>query len=177
MNKIKMNPIKTCILISIILVPFFVNCGYHLSGAGSTLPEGVKSIAIPDFENRSSSPDAQQYITFAIRDEFITRSKLKLINNISEADLVLEGKITKFKVKPLSYTNKVSANLYSLTLILDVKLIDTINNKIIYNNSSLKFSDTYDIDSSDFFSQEGATMDKIAKDIASTIVTGILENF
>ena len=36
---------------------------------------------------------------------------------------------------------------------------------------------SYDIDSSDFFSQEGATIDKIAKDIASTIVSGILENF
>ncbi len=161
----------------IAVIPFFINCGYHLSGAGSSLPEGVKTIAIPDFDNKSTSPDAQQYITFAIRDEFIKRSKLDLIDDISKADLILEGKIKQFIVSPLSYTARTSANLYKVSLVLNVKLIDRINNEIIFKSEGLRFSDSYDIDSTDFFSQESATIDKISKDIASTIVTGILENF
>jgi len=166
------------LILSIVLIAFFnISCGYHLSGAGSSLPDDAKLIAIPDFDNPSSSPDAQQYITYAVRDEFIKRSKLKLTDDISKADLVLEGIIIKFTVTPLSYTERVSANLYRVSLYLDVKLIDTINDKVIYKNKSLRFSSTYDIDSSDFFSQEGKSLEKIAKEIASSIVTGILENF
>jgi len=159
-------------------IVILTNCGYHLSGSGrSTLPEEANTIYIPDFNNPTANPNAQKYITFAIRDEFIKRSKLKLTDTITSADLVLEGKITNFLVKPMSYTDRMSANLYIVTLTLDVKLINTINNKIIYKNTNLRFSDNYDIDSSDFFSQETATLNKISKDIARTIVSGILENF
>ena len=177
MKSIREQWVKASICLCLLaIIPFYINCGYHLSGAGNTLPEAEKTIAIPDFENASSSPDAQEYITFAIRDEFIKRSKLTLSSNISRSDLVLEGKIKSFTVKPLSYSNK-TADLYSVILVLEVKLIDRVNNKIIFTAKDLRFSDSYDIDSSDFFSQQGATIDKIAKDIASTIVTGILENF
>lgn len=165
------------ILLSLFTALFSIRCGYHLSGAGSSLPEDAELIAIPDFDNRSTNPDAQQYITFAIRDEFIKRSKLKLIDDISKADLILEGTIKSFTVVPMSYTERVSANLYRVSLYLNVKLLDTKNNKIIYKNKSLRFSSTYDIDSSDFFSQEGKSLEKIAKEIASSIVSGILENF
>jgi len=172
-NKIQI----TLLLLTVAIILCFINCGYNLSGAGNNLPENVKSIAIPDFDNLTPNPDAQQYITFAIRDEFIKRSKLKLTNDLTTADLVLEGKIKRFIVEPVSFTSRVSANLYRVSLILDVKLINTKNNKIIFKSNRLRFSEDYDIDSADFFSQEGATIDKIAKDIASTIVTGILENF
>ncbi len=173
------NSGKILFIITILCtIVILTNCGYHLSGSGkSTLPEEAKTIYIPDFYNLSSNPDAQKYISFAIRDEFIKRSKLTLTNTITAANLVLEGKITNFIVKPMSYTDKMSANLYIVTLTLDVKLINTINNKIIYKNTNLRFSDNYDIDSSDFFSQETATLNKISKDIARTIVSGILENF
>ena len=130
-NKKKQTRIVFLFLITV-TIPFYINCGYHLSGAGSTLPEGAKTIAIPDFENLSASPDAQQYITFAIRDEFIRRSKLKLTDDISEVDLVLEGVINQFIVKPISYTERISANVYSITLSLDVKLVDKNDNKIIF---------------------------------------------
>ncbi len=160
-----------------VTIPLLTHCGYHLSGAGSNLPEGVKTIAIPDFENNTASPDAQQFITFAIKDEFIRRSRLTLADDISAADLVLEGKIKRFSVTPVSFTEHVSANLYKVSLTLEVKLIDTENNRVLYSSKSLRFSDDYDIDNADFFTQETATIGKIAEDIASTIVSGILENF
>ena len=107
------------------------SCGYHLSGTGSQIPDHIKSIHIPDFENKSNRFQAEQFVTFAIREEFIRRSNLVLVDNLSKADSILEGEITGFDVKPVSYSNTAQANLYRITIRLVVKFIDIRNNKII----------------------------------------------
>jgi hypothetical protein len=153
-----------------------LQCGYRLSGRGRNLPE-AETIAIPDFKNETSRPQADQFITFAVRDEFIRRSRLRLIEAQADADLVLEGRIISFKTVPISYSEEGAANLYEVSLSLDVRLIDMNKNEVFYQGNGLTFRETYETDSADFFSQEMGSLVKIGEKFASSIVTSILESF
>lgn len=153
------------------------NCGYKLTGFGNQVPEHIKTIVIPDFDNKTARYQLDQYITFAVKEEFIKRSDLTLADREARADAVLEGTINKFIVTPISYGDDASANLYKVTIAVDVRFIDLKTNEIIFEGKGISFSDTYEIDEDDFFSQETETLLKIAEEFAASIVTTILENF
>lgn len=154
-----------------------LQCGYRLSGRGGNLPPAARTIAIPDFTNLTSRQQVEQFITFAVRDEFIKRSRLRLADSTDAADLVLEGKVTSFTTTPISYTEAGAANLYEVLLTLDVRLIDMKTNELCFQGSGLAFRETYETDAADFFSQETGSLVKIAAKFASSIVASILENF
>lgn len=153
------------------------NCGYRLSGYGNQVPDYIKTIFIPDFDNKTTRFQAEQFVTFAVRDEFIKRSNLTLVDDREKADSLLEGEINRFDVKPISSTKESTANLYKVRILLKVKFIDLKTNDIIYQDENLLYVDTYEIDTGDFFSQETETLKKIAGKFASSVVTIILENF
>lgn len=154
-----------------------LQCGYRLSGRGRNLPPAARTIAIPDFKNQTARQQAEQFTTFAVRDEFIKRSRLRLVESTAAADLVLEGVITAFHTAPLSYTEAGAANLYEVRLTLDVRLIDMQTGELFYQGNGLAFRETYETDAADFFSQETGSLVKIAAKFASSIVASILENF
>ncbi|MCU0236336.1 MAG: CsgG/HfaB family protein [Acidobacteria bacterium] len=154
-----------------------LHCGYRLAGRGDNLPAGAATIAIPAFKNQSSSPQAEQFVTFAVRQEFIRRGRLRLVETRADADLLLEGTITAFKTTPLSYSDAGGANFYEVRLTLDVRLVDMRSNEMAFQGSGLVFQETYDTEGADFFSQESGSLDKIAAQFAAAIVTSILENF
>ena len=170
---------KRC-AVGFLLLPialFHLQCGYRLSGHARNLPPGAGSIAIPAFKNQTSRPEAEQFVTFAVRDEFVRRSRLRLIEAQREADLLLEGAITGFTVTPTSYSAEGVANLYSVRLVLEVRLVDMKSGEILFQGSGLSFQETYETDNADFFSQETGSLTKIAEKFASSIVTSVLENF
>ncbi len=170
-----------CLSLGILLT----NCGYKLSGFTKQIPDHIKTIIIPDFDNKTTRYQAEQYITFAVKEEFIKRSHLELVDKETRADAVLEGTISQFQVNPLSYTEDASSNVYQVTIIVNVRLIDLKSNEIIFEGEDVTFSDSYHFDmyggdataEEDFFSQETETLLKITREFAASLVTTILENF
>ncbi len=180
MRKIRLN--LNLVLIGLVLMVFtfmFTSCGYQLAGFGKQIPGDIKTIVIPDFENKTTRIQAEQFVTFAVREEFIRRSELKLVRSRSNADSILEGEIVTFEVTPVSITSEGSATLYRLRIVLSVRFIDLRNNKIIFEGDKISFIDTYNIDDEelDFFSQETVKLLEIAEQFAESVVTTILENF
>jgi hypothetical protein len=154
-----------------------LQCGYRLAGRGRNLPATAQTIAIPEFKNETSRYQAGQFVTTAIREEFIKRSRLRLSASIDKADLILEGRISAFKTEPISSTNRGAANLYEVRITINVRLIDTKKNELFYEGDGLVFSETYETDAADFFSQETGSLIKIAAKFASSVVSSILDNF
>ena len=154
-----------------------LQCGYRLSGRGRNLPAMAQTIAIPEFKNETSRYQAERFVTDAIKEEFIKRSRLRLSESADKADLVLEGTISAFETVPISYTDRGAANLYEVRITIHVRLIDMIKNELFYEGSGLVFRETYETDAGDFFSQETDSLIKTAEKFASSIVSSILENF
>jgi len=78
-------------------------CGYALSGRGNTLPATIKIIGIPLFTNQSQTPDMDQVLTKAVRDEFSNHGKYVVNPDVNGADAVLKTTI-------LSVTYTISAS-------------------------------------------------------------------
>ncbi len=154
-----------------------LGCGYRLAGSARSLPAGAATIAIPSFLNQTSRPQAEQFVTRAVRGEFVRRSRLRLVESPAAADLLLEGTITAFQSTPLSYSEAGAANLYEVRLTLDVRLVDLRDGEVAYQGSGISFRESYETDSDNFFSQESGSLDRLADKFAASIVTAILENF
>lgn len=163
--------------IAVLALVFVNNCGYKLSGSGKQIPAHIKSIYIPSFDNQTTRFLAEQFVTSAVRSEFIRRSRLALVDSRTKADSLLEGEILVFEVKPISSSKDLTANLYKVRISLSVRFLDLKNNTVIFEGKEIGFADSYDIDTGDFFSQETETLQKIAKKFADSVVTTILENF
>ena len=152
-------------------------CGYRIAGTGKLFPDNIKSIFIPEFDNVSTTPPATSFITTVVTDKFIRRSGLKLVQNSSAADSLLEGKIVGFQVTSLIQEETEDTRSFTLKISLSLRFIDLTRNTVIYENQNFNFSHQYEFNSEDFFSQDKESQDEIADKLASRVVTAILENF
>ena len=168
---------KTSAWLLLLISLLNLQCGYRLTGRGRNLPAAAQTIAIPEFKNLTSHYQAGRFITAAIKEEFIQRSRLRLNESIDKADLLLEGIISAFETAPISYNTFGAANLSEVRITLNIRLIDMKKNELFYEGTGQVFRETYETDASDFFSQGTESQDEIAAKFASSIVASILDNF
>ena len=154
-----------------------LQCGYRLTGRGQNLPAAAQTIAIPEFKNTTSHYQAGRFLTVAIKEEFIKRSRLRPSESIAKADLLLEGIISAFATAPISSGTFGAANLSEVRITITIRLIDMKKNELFYVATGQVFRETYETAASDFFSQGIEFQDEIAAKFASSIVASILDNF
>lgn len=73
-------------------------CAYKLSSESDTLPGGVKTIQIPLFKNDSTEVGVESFFTNALKSEALRSKFVRLKNEESEAEAVLQGKITSIEI-------------------------------------------------------------------------------
>ena len=94
--KFEILPLCLCVSVAI----FLSACGYHVSGAASKLPPGLKVIAVPALKNDTPRYRVEQRMTEAVVHEFIARTKYRIVSSEDSADAVLHGEITSFEAIP-----------------------------------------------------------------------------
>lgn len=114
---------KNTIFIAIIIM--FSGC-YSFKGA--TIPEDMKTVSIPFFENNAALVDPQlaNNLTEALKLRIRTQSKLSITQN--DAHGKFEGKIMEYDIKPISIQDntKPIAGANRLTITISVKYTNTI---------------------------------------------------
>jgi len=97
----------------------FTGC-FRYSFTGATIPEGVNSIYIPFFPDRSNSgiTTLSDQLNERLIDRFINQSRLQLANNRGDADAVLEGSITSYTNRPFSVSGdeRATSNQVSISV-------------------------------------------------------------
>ena len=160
-------------------------CGYALAGRGSFLPADIRTVGIPRLDNRSTFFQVEDVMTDKIRAEFIGRGKYAVTPDALGADAVLTGEITSISVQPVGFTERQLASRYLFTLSMRVQFNDARTNEVLWSNEALVFREEYELatrgstalDGAAFLDQERSSFDRIAGDVARTVVTAILEAF
>jgi hypothetical protein len=160
-------------------------CGYALAGRGSFLPAYIRTVGIPQFENRTATSRIEQVLTEKVRIEFIGRGRYTIRPDTVGADAVLTGEIASFSVQPVGFTEQQLASRYLFTVIMRVRFTDARTNEVLWSDDALRFSAEYELstrsntalEGAGFLDQESSAFDRIANDIARTVVTAILEAF
>jgi hypothetical protein len=160
-------------------------CGYALAGRGSFLPADIRTVGIPKLENKSTFFQVEDVMTDKIRAEFIGRGKYAVTPEALGADAVLTGEIISISVQPVGFTEQQLASRYLFTLSMRVQFNDARTNEVLWSNDALLFREEYELatrgstalDGAGFLDQERSSVDRIASDVARSVVTAILEAF
>jgi hypothetical protein len=164
-----------------LVVPLVVlGCGYHVAGHASQLPAEWTDIAVPAFKNDTTTYRIEQRMTEAVIREFITRTKYRVVQDPKSADAVLHGEVLSIETDPVLFqatTGEVTTML--VTVHTKVELIDNKTEKPVYKNDDMVFRDEYQIstDVKSFFQEQDPALDRMSRDLASHLVSNVLENF
>jgi hypothetical protein len=173
----------------LLLAALTSGCGYSLAGRGSFLPATIRTVAIPQVENRTNVTQIEQIVTERIRNEFIGRGKYQVVTDRAGADAVLSGTINTFFVQLAALSAEQRGTRYLITMTMSVQFTDTKTNDVIWSNDALTFREEYDLGAvtgatnngvvaaEAFVDQERSSFERIATDLARTVVTAILEAF
>ena len=174
---------KLLVLLSIVVLSS--GCGYALAGRGSFLPAYIRVVGIPPLENRTTVSQIEQVLTEKVRTEFIGRGKYTVVPVPSGAHAVLSGAITSIALQPVGFNEQQLGSRYVFTLTMRVEFTDATTNEVLWSNESLTFRDEYDLstrgntalDGAVLLDQERTAFERIATDVARTVVSAILEAF
>lgn len=155
-------------------------CGYRVAGRGSNLPQNLKVIAVPAFENRTTSMGLEQRLTDAVMREFIHRTHYRVVGVEEGADAALRGTVLTATTVPVLFdpaTGRASAVLVTVTL--SVEMRDLHTQQVLYTNSNYVFRDQYEItgDVNSFFEEREPALERLARDFGAALVSAVLENF
>jgi outer membrane lipopolysaccharide assembly protein LptE/RlpB len=161
-------------------------CGYALAGRGSFLPSYIRVVGIPPIENRTPVQQIELVLTEKVRTEFIGRGKYRVATEATGADAVLAAEVMSISVQPVAFNQQQIASRYQFIMTMRATFTDTRTNMVLWSNDALVFREEYDlstvaagstIDAGAFFDQERGSVDRIATDVARSVVTAILEAF
>jgi len=160
-------------------------CGYALAGRGSFLPDYIRTVGIPPLENHSTFFQVEQVLTEKIRTEFIGRGKYAVVPEAGATDATLTGEITSISVVPVGFTEQQLASRYLFTVSMKIQFTDARTSEVLWSNDALTFREEYElqtrgnvaIEGSGFLDSERTSFDRIAGDVARTVVTAIVEAF
>jgi outer membrane lipopolysaccharide assembly protein LptE/RlpB len=168
------------IVISLLLMAMSA-CGYHLSGKGSLVPEGTKTIAVPAFINNTNEPYVDLEVTKAVVDEFIADGRLHIVD-VEVADLALRGTVVKYEVAALSFTADTFVQQYRVRIVVNASLEELKTKKILWRENSIEavFISDYKVTIGDITTTKIAkesAIKKAGQDIAWTLRSRVLEGF
>ncbi len=113
-------------LLPLLMATLVSACGYQVTGLKSThLPEHIRSLAIPVFENTSTEPVLQRSLTEALRRAFIHDGRLQLAGE-KRADLVMKGTLTRYSIRAVAFNANDIATEYWVYLNVTVKVTERV---------------------------------------------------
>ena len=163
----------------LLLTCSFKEC-YKQVGKGEALPQHIKTIAIPPFQNPSLRYKIEQRMTAAMMDEVLRRQRaLQVVSKAEGADAVMLGTIKQFSYRGTLLDDFGRARVFEVTIIAGITVRDQTKNKVLFDNQNYVFKTEYEVtgDPSNFFNEEGSAVNRLARDFAKSVLTTILEGF
>jgi hypothetical protein len=142
---------KSRILVAFVLVVFIASCGYSFIALRSEIPQDIRTVYIPYFENMSSEPDIGFILASEVTREFI-KSGVLIPTNRDRADAEMLGVVKSISISDRIYDKEDEVILIRAKVNVDVQL-KRIGGDVIWEASDLAMSEDFVV------GLEGAVMD------------------
>lgn len=155
-------------------------CDYHVVGSATHIPADVQTISVPIFQSHVQAFHTETAFTEAVVRELNTRTKYRVLTSgKGTADATLRGVIVSQTVTPLTYdpsSGETSSYLVSITAQVELVAHD---GTVLYRNDTMAWHDQYQSteDLSGFVQEDGAAMQRVAREFAQALVSDMLESF
>lgn len=163
-------------LLSVILAGFVLqSCKISYSFTGANLSPDIKTFTVYYFANRARlvNPNLSQSFTEDLRDKLQRQTSLKEMKE--NGDLIFEGQITDYDVRPMSIQKDDMAAQNRLTVTIKVKYT---NNKVPEESFERTFSAFEDFESTSSLSDvEDSLIPEILKKLTEDIFNATIANW
>lgn len=166
--------------LAILLFALMTACGYHVAGRADLVPKSVDTIAVRTFVSGSNRYKMSDKVQQAISRELISRTRFHVVRDPAEADAVLEGSIGNIVIYPVVFDPQtLKTTVVQISGSVQATLTDRKTGKVIYNLPGMNVQNNYQLSeyANQYFDESDLALDRMATDIARTLVTGMLENF
>lgn len=111
-------------------------CAYY-SFTGASIPSHLETIAIPIAEDNTSSPipTLGRDLTSLLTDQFVGRTRLSLDNNETNADAVLQARITGYTNEPTGVGGDERATVNSVRIRVQARYYDQVKDSTMVEQS------------------------------------------
>jgi len=144
-------------------------CGYGLT-PGRVKP-GLESVAIPYFENETTEPELEIAITDAIIAGIIKDRTLRYTDG-QDADALILGKITFFKIQEVFFGEDRQAQEYEVRVACKVSLVDRATGDVLVKPTTIRGKGSYYTDEGPEGEQKArlAAADELVRAILSLVI-------
>lgn len=159
----------------VLLAVGLAGCGYSFRG---NLPDHIKTVAVPIFQNKTSEPGVESLLTSAVVDAFASNGRLRVVKP-EEADAILTGEVVGYGVLSIAYDNLANVRQYRLVVTMNLRLRDVKKNETLFDQQGLKeYSDFQVLGavSQTIGAEEGAVR-AAATQVARSIVSLAIDRF
>ncbi|MDD4016581.1 MAG: LPS assembly lipoprotein LptE [Kiritimatiellae bacterium] len=141
---------------------------------GSAVPEELRTIAVPVFENASGYPEIDAVVTQYVLREFQREGTFK-IRSLDNASLKLLGKLVKTETQSLNYDRNYGSRTseYRYTLVAEITLVERGTGKLLIDAMPVKANTTF-LTHGDMLTGMQDAYPRIAKELARAITDAVL---
>jgi hypothetical protein len=144
------------------------------------MPKTVHTISIPPFETLSTRYRLGDELAQAISREFNTRTRFRIVPNPTDADAVLNGRINTVRVSPTVLDpSSGKATSVQLAVAITINLVQKSTGKVLFSRENWTLRQNYEVSvyPQQYFDESGPALDRLSRDVAHDVVSGIVENF
>ncbi|MFH1282729.1 MAG: LptE family protein [bacterium] len=159
----------------IFIVLLFQACGVY-NPAPVVLPSHIRSISISPVINNTPIYGLEDELTRTIKDEFIRDGRIP-INNDIESDGDVETVISRYILEPLSYDENHVIEEYKLWVLVDLRFIDRVRNKILWEERNLEGDHRFFVDTKPGGLTEDEAREFVWDNLSRNIIKRTIEGF
>ena len=129
---------------------FTVSCGYKFAGGGD-LPNGIKTVQVKIFENRTEETGLENIVTNDVIYEFTSNGKFA--SKGKKAGGILSGVLKSLTVVSISRQSEDVSLERRVNLIVDFKLVG-MNGELLWIGNGIEQSEAYSVSSNNSNTRE-----------------------
>ena len=149
-------------------------CGYSTRGS---LPDHIKTVAVPIFKNRTLEPGVESAITSGVVNAFSSGGRLKVVP--LEAAAVLQGEVVGYSLDGLSFDTNANVRAYRLRLVLNVEFRDVRRSAMLWRQEGLSETSDFQVAGqvSDTIARGQGAVQQAAAEIGRKVVNLAVDRF
>ncbi len=153
-------------------------CGYALVGKGGSFPQGVATVSVSAFKNRTDHYGLESQIATALVERIQSTGKVK-IGSAAAADAHFEGILTGYASDPIAYNAQRVITQRRVTTTAKVEFWVKGETKAFYSEEGITGKADFAVTGSlarDSASEKEAAAKALA-DLADKVVSSVVEGF
>ena len=150
-------------------------CGYSTRGS---LPDHIKTVAVPIFKNRTLEPGVESAITSGVVNAISSGGRVKVVP-VDEADAILQGEVVGYSLDGLTFDSNATVRAYRLRVILNVEFRDVRKSAMLWRQEGLSETSDFQVAGqvSDTIARGQGAVQQAAAEIGRKVVNLAVDRF